>query len=312
MEYRRLGKAGIKVSALSYGSWWTFNNQLDVAAAKKMMHKAFDAGINFFDTAEVYANGSAEIMMGEILRDFKREDLVISTKIFWGGDGPNDTGLSRKHLLEGTYNALQRLQLEYVDLLFAHRPDPDTSIEETVRAMDYLVRSGQCLYWGTSEWSAKQIGEAYTLSYQLGCVPPSMEQPEYNLFNRNKIESEYLPLFDEWGMGTTIWSPLNGGVLTGKYNEGIPEGSRLAERPQTQGRLTKERLDVCKKLAIIANDVGCTMAQLALAWCLRNPNVSTAIIGATKPDQLEDNLGALNVRLDDEIIKRIEVAGTGL
>lgn len=229
MQYNKLGKAGIKVSEISLGSWITFAKQLDVNAVKDFMHIAFDHGINFFDNAEGYAHGEAEILMGKAAKDFRREDLVISTKIFWGGNGPNDTGLSRKHLLEGTRNSLRRLQMDYVDLLFCHRPDPDTSIEETVLAMDYIVRNGYAFYWGTSEWSVAQIESAYQIAKQLGCIKPSMEQPKYNMFAREHLEQEYLPLFEKYGMGTTTWSPLASGILSGKYDHGIPPDTRLAK-----------------------------------------------------------------------------------
>jgi len=246
--------------------------------------------------------------MGKALKDFRRETLVVSTKIFWGGDGPNDNGLSRKHLLEGTRNSLRRLQLDYVDLLFCHRPDVDTPIEETVFAMDYLVRNGYALYWGTSEWSAAQIESAFHAADKLGCIPPTMEQPKYNLFFRDHIEKEYLPLFKKHGLGTTIWSPLASGVLSGKYDQGIPAESRLAKEPWLVPPNLPEQVAKVKELSTIANDLGCSMSQLAIAWCLKNPHVSTVITGASKREQLLDNLGAIEVKtkLTPEIMAAID------
>ncbi len=230
MEYRRLGKSGLQVSALSFGAWVTFGKQADVDVALEMMQVAKDAGVNFFDNAEAYENGEAEVVMGAAIKraGWKRSDLVVSTKIFWGGDGPNDSGLSRKHIVEGTDAALARLQMDYVDLIFCHRPDIHTPIEETVRAMSYIVNSGKAFYWGTSEWSAAQITEAYGIARREHLVPPSMEQPQYNMLIRERVEKEYAHLYEEFGLGTTIWSPLASGFLTGKYNDGIPEGSRLS------------------------------------------------------------------------------------
>ena len=308
MKYNRLGKAGIKVSELSFGSWVTFGKQMDVKEIKKCMQTAFEHGINFFDNAEVYGKGEAEILMGEALKDFRREDLVISTKIFWGGDGPNDNGLSRKHLLEGTEASLQRLQLDYVDLLFCHRPDPDTPIEETVLAMDYIIRNGFALYWGTSEWSAEQIEEAYVTARELGCSPPSMEQPEYNMFHRERVEKEYAPLYAKYGLGTTIWSPLAFGLLTGKYNNGIPAESRLAHEEWLIPKDFEQRIEKVKELGKIAQQLECSMSQLALAWCLKNPQVSTVITGASKVNQLLENLEAIEVKekLKAEVMTEIE------
>ena len=309
MEYRQLGKAGIKVSALSFGSWLTFGDQLGIKEAKNCMKYAHEHGVNFFDNAEVYSQGQAEIIMGEALKEFKREDVVVSTKIFWGGSGVNDIGLSRKHLIEGTKNSLKRLQLDYIDLLFCHRPDPDTHIEETVLTMDYLVRSGYAFYWGTSEWSAEQIDAAYQTARKLHCIQPTMEQPQYNLFHRHRVEEEYAPLFSKYGMGATTWSPLDKGVLSGKYNLNIPFRSRLAKQPQWRGQDMEQRVNKVKGLAPVAQTLNCTLAQLAIAWCLKNPNVSSVILGATKVKQLEENLKALDVlpRLDDGMMKTINV-----
>lgn len=308
MKYRRLGRAGLKVSELSYGAWLTFGGELDVAAARRIMLAAYEAGVNFFDNAEAYANGQAEVVMGEALKELKRESLVISTKIFWGGAGPNDRGLSRKHVLEGTHKALKRLQTDYVDLLFCHRPDPETPIEETVRAMDHLIRQGKALYWGTSEWSAEQLEEAYRLARELGCYAPSMEQPQYNLLHHQRVEQEYAPLYEKYGLGTTTWSPLASGLLSGKYNEGIPKGTRLDRVGWLRSILTPERLEAARGVTALAKELDCTPSQLSLAWCLKNPHVSTVILGASRLEQLEENLGAQGVveKLDEGVMARLE------
>ncbi len=308
MDYRQLGKAGIRLSEISFGSWITFGSSLDLDGVRQCMHAAFDQGINFFDNAEAYANGVSELLMGEVLRDFRRQDLVISTKIFWGGEGPNDTGLSWKRILEGTKNSLRRLRLDYIDLLFCHRPDPHTPIEETVRAMDVVIRSGLAFYWGTSEWKKEDIEEAYRIAKAIHATPPSMEQPEYNLFHRHRVQNEYAPLYDQHGMGLTIWSPLASGILTGKYNEGIPSGTRLAQQKWLQRFLTPQRIEKVKALAGVARELNCTLAQLAIAWCLQNPHVSSVITGATHVQQIRENVKAIEIknRLNDEIVKKIE------
>ena len=314
MKYNRLGKTGLKVSELSFGSWITFGKQTDLISAGKLMKNAFDNGINFFDNAEAYARGLSELIMGEILRTFRREELVISAKIFWGGEGPNQTGLSRKHLLEGTKNSLRRMQMEYVDLLFCHRPDPETPLEETILAMDALVRGGEALYWGTSEWSAADLEKTFQLCRELSAIPPSMEQPQYNMLVRKRFEEEYKPLFEQYHMGTTTWSPLASGVLTGKYNDGIPDDSRLARNPalrktmEEAGLLSEETLSKVRRLSSLAGDLGGSMAQLAIAWILKNPHVSSVITGATSEEQLSENLGALEIKekLDREFMKTIE------
>lgn len=308
MHFNKLGKAGIKLSEISFGSWITFSKQLGYNAVRECMHAAHDHGVNFFDNAEGYAHGEAEALMGKVLKEFRREDLVISTKIFWGGNGPNDTGLSRKHLLEGAKNSLKRLELDYVDLLFCHRPDLDTPIEETVLAMDYLVRNGYALYWGTSEWSAAQIEEAYITAEKLNCIKPSMEQPKYNMFFRDHLEKEYIPLFEKYGLGTTTWSPLASGILSGKYNHGIPQESRLAREAWLIPNNFQELVEKVKLLVKISQDLRCTMAQLAIAWCLKNPHVSSVITGATKVDQLLENIDAIEVKskLTPEIMKTID------
>jgi voltage-dependent potassium channel beta subunit len=308
MRYNRLGRAGLKVSELSFGSWVTFGDQLDLEGAKACMRQAFELGVNFFDNAEVYADGLAESIMGIALEEYRREDLVVSTKIFWGGKGPNDRGLSWKHLVEGTHASLRRLQLEYVDLLFCHRPDEEVPVEETVRAMDHLVRSGRAFYWGTSEWSAEQIEGAQRAARELGCIPPVVEQPEYNLFHRRRVEKEYAPLYEKHGLGTTIWSPLASGVLTGKYNDGIPAGSRLERVEWLRKVCTPERIEKVRRLSVLARELDCSMAQLALAWCLTNPDVSTVITGATSEAQVRENLGAAEVRerLTPEVLADID------
>ncbi len=311
MEYRRLGSAGLKVSALSIGAWVTFGNQIDDDAARAILMAAYEHGVNFFDNAEAYANGKAEIVMGKALKDLRREDLVISSKVFWGGKGPNDEGLSRKHIMEACHNALKRLQVDYLDLFFCHRPDFNTPVEETVRAMDDLIHQGKVLYWGTSEWPADRIMQAYGIARQYGLYPPQMEQPQYNLFVRERFEKEYARLYSEIGLGTTTWSPLASGLLTGKYNEGIPAGSRAALEGYDwlQGYvITEERIARVKQLAPIAADLGATLPQLAIAWCLKNPNVSTVITGASRVEQVHQNMQALAFvpKLTPEVMETIE------
>ncbi|MBU8871743.1 MAG: aldo/keto reductase [Gemmatimonadales bacterium] len=316
MEYRFLGSSGLKVSALSFGSWVTFGDQMQVEPAYQCMKTAYDAGVNFFDNAEVYADGESEKIMGEVLRKtgWKRSDLVLSTKIFWGGKGPNDRGLSRKHIFEGTDAALQRLGLEYVDLIFCHRPDLDTPIEETVWAMNQVIQQGKALYWGTSEWSAAEIRRAYDFSRREHLIPPTMEQPQYNMFHRDRVESEYAGLYDSIGLGTTIWSPLASGILTGKYNDGIPEDSRMALpnyqwlRPELESEAGRGKVEKVKRLTPIARELGCTMAQLAIAWCLTNEDVSTVITGASRPEQVIENMKALEISdlLTEEVQEQIE------
>lgn len=307
MEYRKLGKWGIQVSELSFGSWITFGSELDVNSVKECMKFAFDNGVNFFDNAEVYANGVSEMLMGEAFKLFPREEVVASTKIFWGGKNPNSVGLSWKHLVEGTKRSLKRLQLDYVDLLFCHHPDPNTPIEETVRAMNHIIQSGLAFYWGTSEWSRPQIEEAHQIATVNHLIPPAMEQPQYNLFHRYRVEKEYLPLYENFGMGTTIWSPLDSGILTGKYNEGIPSGSRLHTHNWLKESLTQYKIEKVKKLQKIADKLNASAAQLAIAWCLKNPHVSTVLLGATQISQIEHNLKAVALKhlITDEILKEI-------
>jgi voltage-dependent potassium channel beta subunit len=316
MEYRRLGKSGLKVSALSLGAWVTYGGQVGEETAYNCMLAAFEAGVNFFDNAEAYARGNAETVMGNVIKKtgWKRSDLVISTKLFWGGDGPNDSGLSRKHLFEGIHSSLKRLQLDYVDLLFCHRPDKNTPMEETVWAMHQIVQQGKALYWGTSEWSAAQIMEAYGIARREHLLPPTMEQPEYNMFNRQRVEKEYAALYQTIGLGTTIFSPLASGLLTGKYNNGIPGGTRVTLDGYTwlkewfQSDEVKRNIEKVIQLGVISREIGASSAQLALAWCLKNPNVSTAITGASKPEQVKENMKAIDLaaNLDEATMARIE------
>lgn len=313
MEYRRLGKSGLQVSALSFGSWVTFGAQIGDDVAEKCMKMAYDAGVNFFDNAETYASGKSEIVMGNILKKMQwdRTTYVVSSKVFWGGKKPNQTGLCRKHVVEACHNALRRLQVDYLDLYFCHRPDPNTPIEETVHAMNDLIQQGKVLYWGTSEWSADQITEAHRIAKERYLYAPVMEQPQYNLFTRERFEKEYKPLFENFGMGTTIWSPLASGLLTGKYNEGDPGNTRIARADLQwlkERLIAEDKLDKTKKFVALAKELGTSSTKLAIAWVLKNPNVSTAILGASKPEQLEETLQSLEALplLTDEVMKKIE------
>jgi len=316
MEYRRLGRSGLQLSAFSFGSWVTFANQLDGNAARDMMALAYERGVNFFDNAEVYENGASEIMMGEALRElaWPRDSYCVSSKVFWGGEKPTQLGLSRKHVRDACHAALKRLQVDYLDLYFCHRPDSETPIEETVRAMHDLVAQGKVLYWGTSEWNAQQITEAYGLARAHHLTPPTMEQPEYNLFNRVKLERDYLPLFRDYGLGTTIFGPLANGVLTGKYNQGIPDGSRGSLpgyewlRARLESETGRENLQKNTGLQELADEAGLALNHLALLWCLANPNVSSVILGASRIGQLEDNLNALESAdsMTPELLERID------
>lgn len=316
MKYRYLGNSGLKVSELSFGSWVTFGSQVDIDKAVSLMKIAYEAGVNFFDNAEVYSSGKAEEIMGKAIKKagWKQKDLVLSTKIFWGGEGPNERGLSRKHIIEGMDGSLKRMGLEYIDLVFAHRPDIHTPIEETVRAFDHLINQGKAFYWGTSEWSAQQIMEAYGVARREHLIPPLMEQPQYNMFHRERVEVEYQRLYTEIGLGTTIWSPLASGLLTGKYNDGIPEDSRATLegyewlRKRFTDKEAQEEIQKVIKLSKIAKELSCTTAQLALAWCLLNPHVSTVITGASKSSQVEENMKALEIvdQLTADVIETIE------
>jgi len=317
MNYRRLGSSGLKVSELSFGSWVTYGNQMGTDVAGECMAAAYDAGVNFFDNAEVYAKGESEKIMGEVLRKRKwpRSSYIVSTKFFWGlRDGPNEKNtLNRKYLRQAIDGSLARLSLDYVDLVFCHRADPDTPIEETVHAMHDMIAAGKALYWGTSEWSADEIMAAWQIAERHHLHKPVMEQPQYNLLHRERVEKDYARLYRDIGLGTTIWSPLASGMLTGKYNDGIPSGSRgtikgyewLADRLSEPAKIA-----VVKRLAPIASDLGCTLAQMSLAWCLTNPNVSTVITGASRVSQVAENMRAEDVvpRLTPDVMARIEAA----
>lgn len=317
MEYRRLGKSGLKVSVLSFGSWVSFSKQINDKVADELMGIAYDNGINFFDNAEVYALGESEKMMGRVFKKKKwdRTSYTVSSKAFFGWRGkdnkPNQTGNSRKHLIEACNEALQRLGVEYLDLFFCHRPDKNTPIEETVWAMNHLIQQGKVFYWGTSEWSGVEIMEAHRIAEKFRLIGPTMEQSQYNLFERNKIENEFSEIYKNVGLGTTIWSPLAAGLLTGKYNDGIPKGSRFALEGFDWLKdkwVADDRIKKVKKLTEFAAKLGVSTASLSIAWCINNPNVSTAILGATKKQQLLDNLKALEVVsiLTPEVMEKIE------
>ena len=319
MEYRRLGKSGLPVSALSYGSWVTFSHQLNVDKALETMTAAYDAGVNFFDNAEVYATGQSETIMGEALQKvgWRRDSYIVSSKVMWGSvedPKPTQRGLHRKHVFEACHDALRRLRVEYLDLYFCHRPDPAVPMEEIVRMMTELIHQGKVLYWGTSQWSAQQLSEAYGVARQYHLIPPTMEQPQYSMFHREKVELEFAPLYETMGLGTTIWSPLYFGILTGKYNDGIPADSRatlpgyewvrqIIESEEGQQKIAKVR-----ELTRIAEGLGTSMSRLAIAWCLRNPRVSTVIMGASRVEQVHDNLQALDLlpQLTDDVMATIE------
>lgn len=315
MEYRRLGKSGLQVSTLSFGSWMTFGHQIDDATAEKLMHIAYDAGVNFFDNAEVYANGKSEVVMGNILKNsqWDRTSYVVSSKVYFG-DGrkkPNQRGLNRKHVFEACHDALRRLQTDYLDLFFCHRPDKDCPIEETVWAMNHLIQQGKILYWGTSEWSAQEIMEAHMVAKELRLIGPTMEQPQYNMFHRTKVEVEYSQIYKTVGLGTTIWSPLASGTLTNKYLDQFPAGTRLNMEELNwlkEQVLTEERLEKVRQLNDLANELGVSLPKLAIAWCAKNPDVSTVILGASKPHHLEETLTSLDVLplLTPEIQEKIE------
>lgn len=316
MEYRRLGKSGLQVSEFSFGSWVTFGRQVDGSDAVSLMTRAYDSGINFFDNAEGYESGKSEIVMGEALRTlgWSRDSFIVSSKVFWGGSKPTQRGLSRKHVTDAAHAALKRLQVDYLDLYFCHRPDIDTPIEETVRAMHDLIAQGKVLYWGTSEWSAQQLTEAYAVARDLRITPPTMEQPQYNVFERQKVEADYLPLYDLMGLGTTIWSPLASGVLTGKYNNGMPNDSRMNLpgyewlKEKWTSDAGRAQLAQVAKLADLAKEIGISITHLALLWCLSNRNVSTVILGASRMSQLEDNLSALahKDKLTPDVLARVD------
>ncbi len=301
MEYRRLGKSGLKLSAFSFGSWVTFARQVKGSAARDMMALAYDRGVNFFDNAEAYEKGQSEILMGETLKllAWPRDTYCVSSKVYWGGDKPTQRGLHRKHVIEACHAALKRLQVDYLDLYFCHRPDIETPIEETVRAMHDLITQGKVLYWGTSEWNAQQITEAYAVARIHGLTSPTMEQPMYHLFHREKFEKDLLPLFEGYGLGTTTFCPLAMGILTGKYSDGIPPDSRFSLpgyewlRSNMESEEGQMQIEKTRRLQALARDAGLAVHHLALLWCLQNPHVSTVILGASRIDQLKDNLEAL-------------------
>lgn len=312
-----MGKTGLQLSVLSYGSWVTFNKQLDDSAADQLMGIAYDNGVNFFDNAEAYEGGRSEEIMGRVLKkkNWDRTTYCVSSKAFFGLKGvdnkPNQKGLSRKHLTEACHQALQRMQLDYLDLFFCHRPDRDTPMEEVVWTMNILLQQGKILYWGTSEWSAAEIMEAHAVAADLRLIGPAMEQPQYNMFERIRMERDYYTIFKNVGMGTTTWSPLASGLLTGKYNAGIPVGSRLSYSNYAwlkERLMDREKLDKVMKLEPIAKELNTTLATLAIAWCIHNPNVTTTILGATKEQQLMENLNALEVyrKLTPEIMESID------
>lgn len=313
MEYRRMGKSGLKLSALSFGSWVTFGSQIQDDTSERLMQMAYENGINFFDNAEAYASGKSEEVMGQILKkmNWNRSTFVVSSKVFWGGDKPNQKGLMRKHVVEACNAALNRLQVEYLDLFYCHRPDEETPIAETVWTMHNLIQQGKILYWGTSEWNAQQITEAHLVAEKYNLIGPSVEQPQYNLLERRKLEKEYLPLFENYGMGTTIWSPLASGVLTGKYLNGIPKGSRMEIESLSWIKdkvWSPENQEKVKQLNALAHELDVSLTNLSIAWCLKNPNVSSVILGATKTNQLEENLKSLDVLplLTEEVMANIE------
>jgi voltage-dependent potassium channel beta subunit len=315
MNYRRLGRSGLKVSELSFGSWVTYGNQVDTRLAKELMAAAFDAGVNFYDNAEIYARGQSERIMGAALKElgWPRDSYVVSTKFYWGlADGPNRRNtLNRKYLRGAIEGSLARLQLDYVDLVFCHRPDPHTPVEETVWAMHDMIARGQALYWGTSEWSADEIRAAWLIADRHHLHKPVMEQPQYNLFHRKRVENEYARLYEDIGLGLTTWSPLASGLLTGKYRDGVPAGSRGAVESYAflrAGLTDPDRNRIVAALAAVARELDCTLAQLALAWCLKNPRVSTVITGATRREQVAENMQAADVaeRIDASVLQRID------
>ncbi|WNJ19375.1 aldo/keto reductase [Pontibacter sp. G13] len=314
MEYRYLGKSGLQVSTLSFGSWLTFGKQIGDNIAEDCMKLAYDNGVNFFDNAEVYSKGQSEIVMGEILNKMQwpRDTFLVSSKVFWGGDLPNQKGLSRKHIFDACHAALKRLQVDYLDMFFCHRPDYNTPVEETVFAMNHLIQQGKVLYWGTSEWPADRIMEAHLVARENNLIPPTMEQPQYNMLHRARVEIEYKDLYQR-GLGTTIWSPLASGLLTGKYNDGIPEGK--GTRFDIDGLewlkdtvFEGDRLDKVRAIGALAGDIGISMVHLALGWCVKNPNVSTVILGASKVSQLEENLKLFDSmpKITQEVMDKVD------
>ena len=311
MHYRRLGRSGLKTSEISLGAWVTFGSQMDAQTAVELIHAAYDQGVNFYDNADMYANGQAEIIMGNAFQDLPRETLVISSKVFWPTmPGPNGRGLSRKHVVESVNASLRRLRLDYLDLYFCHRYDPDTPIEEVVWTMDDLIHQGKILYWGTSEWEPAQVAQAFGIARQYNLIPPTVEQPQYNLFNRQRVEIELAPLCKDLGLGLTTWSPLYFGILSGKYNDGVPEGSRasMPDMGWIRDRITPERVSIVRQLTVLAQELELTTAQLAIAWVLRRKEIASVITGATRPEQLDENIAACDAvnELSDDLLEKIE------
>ncbi len=325
MIYRKLGPSGLQISALSFGAWVTFGKQIGDTVARDLLHTAYDAGVNFFDNAEAYADGQAEIVMGDILKKsgWRRSSYLVSSKVYfgWEDDKPNQSGLSRKHVIEACHDALRRLQVDYLDLFFCHRPDPNVPVAETARAMHDLIVQGKVLYWGTSEWSAENLREVHRVCSAHNLHAPIVEQPQYNLFHRTRVEKEYAPLYASPGLGTTIWSPLASGLLTGKYNDGVPSDSRLNAPGMEWLRDTilndpagKKKLGAVPQIAALAQELGVSLPKLAVAWCLKNPHVSSVILGASRVEQLRENLGAIDVvdRLTPELMRRLDSVSRGV
>jgi voltage-dependent potassium channel beta subunit len=306
MKYRRVGRSGLKISEISFGGWLTFGRTLDKSTSDAIVRKALELGINFFDFADVYAKGQAELAFGEAIKGLKRSDMVISSKVFWPmSENPNDTGLSRKHIMESVEGSLRRMGTDYLDIYFCHRHDPDTEVDEVVRAMDDLVHQGKILYWGTSVWEAEQIERAVNEAIYYRAYSPIVEQPRYNMLDRH-IEEEIMPICERHGIGLVVWSPLAEGLLTGKYSNGIPTGSRGASSPDFHQRLTPENLSKIAELAKLAAAHNLTLSQMALAWVLRLPIISAAITGATSVQQLEENVAASEVTLSNELLEAID------
>lgn len=309
MNYRRVGNSGLKVSELSLGGWTTFGNLVkDQQVTRDIIVKAYENGVNFFDIADIYAHGEAERMMGKVLAEFPRHTLVISSKVFWPmSDDINDRGLSRKHIMESIDRSLKRIGTDYLDMYFCHRWDEETPVEETVRAMDDLIHQGKVLYWGTSEWSAEQIQQAFDVARKYNLYPPQVEQPQYNLLVRRRFEQEIMPKAQELGMGLVTWSPLASGLLTGKYDNALPDDSRLAKIDWLrEGVLKEERLAKVRQFKPLADELGVSRSELAIAWALRQPAISSVITGASRVEQLESNLRAANLKLDDEILAKLD------
>lgn len=319
MEYRHLGKSGLKISVFSYGSWLTFGTKVDEKMAELCMKNAYEKGINFFDNAESYANGLSEIIMGKVLKKlgWRRDSYCISSKVMYGSVEkplPTQQGLNRKHIIEACNQAMNRLNVDYLDFYFCHRPDTETPLEETVRAMHNLIQQGKILYWGTSEWSFDDILETYKIARKFNLTPPTMEQTQYNMFVRKKVEDEFVNLYKEIGLGVMVWSPLSSGILTGKYNDGIPSSSRLSQsdcdwlKEELLSSEGQKQIEKVRNLSYLAKNIGISMAQLALAWCLKNNNVNTVILGATHPEQLEENLNTLRMidKFTSDVFNEIE------